>query len=195
MKKLLMVVPVGACALVGCSSLNSTYVGEAPSGAKFEGMPIVVQRPKYLKLTYKRVTYQLLKRVVTTSSTAATTTDVDVLGQPTVVDEILTEVVTVGEVFTLDLKRPAAGATEYAVEFEANSQYPKKVGAKIEDKTIEAVNDLLQKSVAQVFKPAAAPGEAFPAEVRKIAEQTLRIELRSLDDPSKVYVIFSAPKQ
>ena len=194
MKKLLMVVPVGACALVGCSSLNSTYVGEAPSGAKFEGMPIVVQRPKYLKLTYKRVTYQLLKKVVT-SGTAATTTDVVALGQPTAVDEILTEVVNVGEVFTLDLKRPAAGATEYAVEFEANSQYPKKVGAKIEDKTIEAVNDLLQKGVAQVFKPAAAPGEAFPAEVRKIAEQTLRIELRSLDDPSKVYVIFSAPKQ
>ena len=194
MKKLLMVVPVGACALVGCSSLNSTYVGEAPSGAKFEGMPIVVQRPKYLKLTYKRVTYQLLKKVVT-SGTAATTTDVVALGQPTAVDEILTEVVNVGEVFTLDLKRPAAGTTEYAVEFEANSQYPKKVGAKIEDKTIEAVNDLLQKGVAQVFKPAAAPGEAFPAEVRKIAEQTLRIELRSLDDPSKVYVIFSAPKQ
>lgn len=192
MTKLLLLAPIGACVLAACSSLNSTYVGDAKTGTKFEGMPIVVQRPKYLKLTYKRVTYQLLGKKTVADSKVGTTTEPVVLSPPTTVDEISTEVITVGEVYALDLKRPAAGTTEYAVEFETGSQYPKKLGAKIDDKTIDAVNELLQKGVAAVFKPAAATGDGFPAEVRKIAEHTERIELRSLDDPNKVHVIFSA---
>ena len=188
MEKLLLAISLGACALIGCSSLNSTFVGEAASGAKFEGMPIVLQRPKYLKVTYKKVTYQLLAKK-TSAGTGGTTVEVIPLGKETTVDEITTEVVSVGEVFTLDLKRPAAGNTEYAVEFESNSQYPKKVGAKIEDKTAEVFGDLIQKG-AQIFKPAAAPATDFPAEVRKVTEQTVKIELRSLDNPSKVYQVF-----
>jgi len=176
----------------GCSSLSTTYVGEAQPGAKFDGMPVVVQRPKYLKVTHKKVTYLPVAKK-TAAAAGSATADVTTLGAERTEIQIETEVVSVGEVYALDLKRPVAGTTEYAIEFEANSQYPKKVGAKIEDKTVEAaanaLGSLLEKG-AQVFKPAAAPPPDIPVQALKISETVVRIELRSLDDPSKVYVIF-----
>jgi len=190
MRRMLCVLAVAVSG--GCSSLSTTYVGEAQPGAKFDGMPVVVQRPKYLKVTHKKVTYLPVAKK-TAAAAGSATADVTTLGPERTEIQIETEIVSVGEVYTLDLKRPVAGTTEYAVEFEANSQYPKKVGAKIEDKTVEAAADalgsLLEKGV-QVFKPAAAPAPDVPVEALKISETVVRIELRSLDDPSKVYVIF-----
>jgi hypothetical protein len=182
--------------LGGCSSLSTTYVGEAKSGATFQGMPVVVQRPKYLKVTHKQVTYLPLAKK-TTSGGGSAVVEVTPLGSAQTVDQIETEVVSVGEVYALDLKRPAAGNTEYGIEFDTNSQYPKKVGAKIEDKTIEAATNalgsLLEKGAA-VFKPAAAPDSGVPVELMKISEKVVKIELRSLDDPKVVYVVFDLAK-
>jgi hypothetical protein len=157
-------------------------------------MPVVVQRPKYLKVTHKKVTYLPVAKKTVAAGGGSATAEVTTLGSERTETQIETEVVSVGEVYALDLKRPAAGNTEYAVEFESNSQYPKKVGAKIEDKTIEtaanALGSLLEKG-AQVFKPAAAPPPDIPVQALKISESAVRIELRSQDNPSKVYVIFS----
>lgn len=178
--------------LGGCSSMSTTYVGEAKPGAKFEGMPIVVQRPKYLKVTHKRVTFLPVSstRVATGANAPSAVTP---LGAARTEIQIETEVVSVGEVYALDLKRPAAGTTEYGVEFDSNAQYPKKVGAKIEDKTIEAATNALVSildKVAPGLRAAPLPEPQVPAQALKISETVVRIELRSLDDPSKVYVIF-----
>ena len=174
--------------LGGCSSLSSTYVGHAAQGEKFQGMPIVVKRPKYLKVTYKVVTYATFA-----DKSGSNTAEVEmVANSERTVQEIETEVVEVGEVYAVDVKRPAAGTADYALEFEPGSQYPKKVGAKIEDKTIESigatVGELIKKA-GETFMLAASQ-ESAKAEVRRIAEEVTRIELRSLDDPSIMIQVF-----
>ena len=176
-------------ALAGCSSLSSTYVGDASPGAKFEGMPIVVQRPKYMKVTVKDVIYGVLANRTSTNDNGASLATVDILGQQTF-REVLIDLVSVGEVYALDLKRPAAGTTEYAVEFETNSQYPKKVGAKIEDKTIAELSDALKKT-AEVFKPVSSESVAkkADADLVRLGEKIVRIELRSLADPTAAPVV------
>jgi len=157
-------------------------------------MPIVVQRPKYLKVTTKEVTYAVLANRTSTDDKGRALAAVEQLGATSKVIEVSTEVVSVGEVYALDLKRPASGTTEYAVEFEANSQYPKKVGAKIEDQTIGAVGDALKK-VAEVFKPASSGtgAKSADADVTRIAESIVRIELRSLADPNATVVVLYPP--
>jgi hypothetical protein len=192
-KAYLVIGALSGCAISACSSLSSTYVGESKSGVKYEGMPVVLQRPKYLKVTYKKVTYRVFAdRTETQGSTAVA--KVEPVGDAQTVDEVTTEVMSVGEVYTLDLKRPAAGKTEYAAEFEANSYYPKKVGAKIEDKTIEVASSALGETLKAVaglpgFKAAAAAPEA-KTQVVRIAEQTVRIQLCSLDNLKTCYQLF-----
>lgn len=195
MAKSLLYIMILAGLLGGCSSLSSTYVGETKAGAKFEGMPIVLQRPKYIKVTYKKVTYRVFANR-TIEKGNDTDAHVEQLGADQTVDEVSTEIVSVGEIYTLDLKRPASGSTEYAAEFEPNTQYPKKVGAKVEDKTIEALGSAIGetlKKVTEAFKVASSDGGGVSTkkiEVVRISEAIVKIELRSLDDPSKVYTVF-----
>ncbi|CAN7773226.1 hypothetical protein LJR175_007629 [Variovorax sp. LjRoot175] len=173
--------------LAGCSSLSSTYVGETAASSKFEGMPIVVQRPKYLKVVFKKVTYRLLVDR-TAQRGNDTTSEVLQMGTDIVVNEVSTEVLSVGEVYALDLKRPLSGTTEYAVEFDPNAQYPKKVGAKIDDQSVAALADALKKVGETTFKAASA-GATPKGDLIRVAEDIVRIELRSLSDPNVVTVI------
>ena len=77
--------------LGGCSSLSTTYVGEAKSGAKFQGMPVVVQ-DRNAKVTHKQVTYLPLAKK-TTSGGGNAVVEVTPLGPAQTVDQIETEVV------------------------------------------------------------------------------------------------------
>lgn len=182
-------------AIGGCSSLSSTYVGSARPGDRFEGMPVVINRPKYLKVTFKTVTVAPFA-TRTVESGANNTEKLTVrVGEPLKVSEVQTEVLAVGEVYTLDLKRPAAGTTDYSVEFEPNAQFPKKIGAKIDDQTVEKLGSTfgeVLKKVGETFKLASSGDEGAQPKVMmvRLSEQIDRIELRSLDEPSKVYVVF-----
>ncbi len=174
--------------VTGCSSFTSSYIGGAKTGDKFDGMPVVVQRPKYLKVTYKKVTYRLLAAHTERKGQDAVESMVQV-GQDQVVNEVSTEIVTVGEVWAMDLKRPGAGSTDYTVEFDPNSQYPKKVGAKVQDDTIKQVGESfgnVLKNVAEAFKLASSGTTEKKTELVKVSEEVSRIDLILLDDPTKV---------
>ncbi len=184
------VIAVGA--MTGCSSLKSTYVGGADKGDDFDGMPIVVQRPKYLKVTHKEVTYAVYGMRTSEAEGAPSVAEWVMLGPERTVEEVEIETVSVGEVYAVDFKRPAAGTADYTIEFDPGTQYPKKLGAKIDDKTIteigNTVGNLLQKTV-EAFKLASS-GQAGQTEVRRVAERITRIELRSLDTPDQTTTIY-----
>jgi len=182
-------------AVGGCSSMSSTYVGSAKPGDRFEGMPIVINRPKFLKVTFKTVTVAPFATRTIESGANSTEKRMEQLGEPMDVSEVQTEVLAVGEVYTLDLKRPAAGTTDYSIEFEPNAQYPKKIGAKIDDQTIEKVGSTIGevlKKVGETFKLASSGDEGAQPKVTlvRLKERIDRIELRSLDEPQKRYVVF-----
>lgn len=177
--------------LLGCSSMSSTYVGHAAPGLEYEGMPIVVQRPKYLKVTYVKVTSRVYANFTDGPATDRRE-QVAQVGSDITATEIRTEIVSVGEVFTLDLKRPASGTTDFNLEFAAGTHYPSKVGAKIDDRTIESIGTMLGdvvKAAGDVFMLASS-GKSAKADKVIVSEEVTRIELRSLDDPSIVYQVF-----
>lgn len=179
-------------AISGCSSLKSTYAGEAQPGDKFDGMPMVVQRPRYLKVTHKEVTYAVFAKRTSENPNAATVAEWVMIGPERVAQEVVIETVSVGEVYAVDFKRPAAGTADYTIEFEPGTQYPKKIGAKIDDKTIEQLGEtlgtLMQKT-AEAFKLASS-GQTGQTEVRQVSERITKIELRSLDAPENVTQIY-----
>ena len=107
-----IVLIVVAAAGAGCRSFRSRRVSSPRDGREIGGVPVVVQVPRYLKVTYKTADY-----VVAAKSTAPETeaglkpTSWQVLGwdrRP----EVTTEIVSVGELYAVDVDRPFAGTAK-----------------------------------------------------------------------------------
>lgn len=215
-------------AAAGCSSMHATSVQGGVPRASGDGFPIVLQRPRYLRVTEK----QVVDRVVVSSrpssvgdgggdtivtpgsaqpapraSTATPTAVVEAKDYSS--REISYEIVPVSEVFLVDIKRPAAGTAEFAIEFEAGQSYPKRVAAKTEDKTIEAagsaVGSMLEK-VSKAFKPTSddKPLPPLPsgASTVRVASTVVHVWLYDMDRlgepgylPLQLYPTPSAPAE
>jgi hypothetical protein len=196
--------------------------------ASGDGFPIVLQRPRYLRVTERQVT----DRVVVSSRTSGLSdgggdtiatpgTSRPAAPTPTsiasaVVEskdyssrEISYEVVPVSEVFLVDIRRPAAGTADFAIDFEAGQSYPKRVAAKTEDKTIEAAGSALGamlEKVGKVFKPTSGEKElpALPsgASTVRVSSTVVHVWLYDMDRlgepgyvPLQLFPVPSAPAE
>ncbi len=185
-----------AVATAGCRSFKSRRVSNPRDGQEIGGVPVVVQVPRYLKVTYKTADY-----VVAAKTTAAETeggvkpTSWQILGydrRP----EVTTEVVAVGELYAVDVERPFAGTAKNKVELQDGSHALKSVASDVDDQTLAQATTALEKLVVPFVpggpaKPQA--GEAAKAsefEVVKVRETVDRIELRDLDDPTCVIATY-----
>lgn len=211
----LLVIMVAGAVLAGCSSLQSTVVRNPENGFKGDGLPIVVERPRYLRVTEKEIDKVLVlsntKSKPTDKSPGVETGTVESSATGSVIvtsqDKIYTtttveyEVVSVGEVFFVDVRRPAAGTADFSLEFDAGKQYPKKITAKTEDKTIEAAGSAIGSLIdnaAKVFKPTSGvltlPSGASTVDVATRVKRISLYDLDRLSDPTYTpVVLFVAP--
>lgn len=185
-------------ALSACSSLEGHYVGTPKTGDDIGGLPIMVERPRWLKVTVKQVTYVLVSREDETveSETGVRVTPVVRELAREVSTEITTEVIGVAELFALDVKRPAAGTIDYALEFPDGHPYPKSLKATIDDRTIAEAAAAL-KEITEAAGNLAKTAVGLPTtgvvaarvERVKLAETVVSVKLIDLLDPSKVTVL------
>lgn len=190
----------------GCSSMRSTYIGNPSNGDTADGIPIVVERPRYLRVTEREVQYTLVgnalapqeqppSHVPEPAGNPNRTAPGSVKGHSTVLQNhsglvIDYEVITVGEVYTVDFRRPGAGKGEFTMEFPDGGQYPKKIVGKSEDETIKQVGESLAQLVEKGVKGllptsgelAAAMREAgFQVSVVETTKRVVRVRLYDLD--------------
>jgi len=211
----LFIIMVAGAVLGGCSSMQSTVVRNPENGFKGDGLPIVVERPRYLRVTEKEIDKILVlsntESKATDKSPGVETGTVESSATGSVIvtsqDKIYTtttveyEVVSVGEVFFVDVRRPAAGHADFTLEFDAGKQYPKKITAKTEDKTIEAAGSAigsLIENAAKVFKPTSGaltlPSGASTVDVATRVKRISLYDLDRLSDPTYTpVVLFVAP--
>ena len=183
--KLALEIPtvVFACGvLASCASMEARYVGNPSPGQHIGGVPIVVERPRWFKVTYKTVTYsQVTTREKIMPDGKNTQEEVSVTQLPAV-EEIIFDTVTVGEIYALDLKRPAAGSTDYEIEFAEGRSYPKHIKGKVEDKTIQEMRETIDRLLQQIPKaltgiPTGGTTPGGEVTVVKLSESVKRIEL------------------
>ena len=186
---------LGAAALASCRSVRARYVEQPGAREDVGGMPIVVERPRWIKVTTKTVLYAIAKRTVTTDgknpAPLTETWSYDLLPPQS---EVSTEVVSVGEMYALDVDRPFAGKANYEFVFPDGKQYPNKVKGEIEDKTVDSVVAGLDKLLPYVTKKkdAAEPQAGnltFPEPgftTVKVSDRVDRIDFYDLCDPRRL---------
>lgn len=213
------IVMIAAFGAVGCSSMSSTYLGNPSEGQQVTGMPVVLERPRYLRVTVKEIDRQLVTVRVgqrrpnsdtgvsnpgppplpgtqpaggTPTSGAITSAEVHqvVVGEITTGTVIEYENISVGEVYALDFKRPAAGTAEFEVDFADSKQYPSKIKAKSEDKTIEEIRETLG-TVLEAIADGATPtsgtlgddvfDSGMVAQSVEVATRVLKVYIYDLD--------------
>ena len=191
-----IVLMVVAAAGSGCRSFRSRRVSSPRDGREIGGVPVVVQVPRYLKVTYKTADY-----VVAAKSTAPETeaglkpTSWQVLGwdrRP----EVTTEIVSVGELYAVDVDRPFAGTAKNKLEFQDGTHALKSVANDVDDQTFAQATTALEKLVVPFVPGGPAKAQAGDApkgsdfEVVKVRETIDKIELRDIDDPTCVVATY-----
>jgi hypothetical protein len=159
-----------------CSSIHGRYIGSPKHGEDIGGLPIVVERLRWLKVTYKTAEYGLVVQKVTDAD-GKTSVASDV-AKTMQVREISVEPVRTEEIYAIDLSRPAAGKIDYDLEFREDRAYPKRIKGTVEDKTIEQISgavDQLLERLAVGAKPTEAPLPEGVSLVR-LGESVERIE-------------------
>ena len=158
------------CAICGCTSISSTLVNRTDSdvfignsdgkpsshesATPYKGVPITLRVPTHLDVAIKESIW-LDKSGTTICYVKATNRHLFVE----------TKLVETDKVFTVDVKRPAAGTLTYTLGFGDNdpaknldnSQYFKSIAASIVDTTINDVNTSLQTLLPTIQKLAAKP--------------------------------------
>lgn len=185
-----------AAGAAGCRSFRSRRVSNPGDGREIGGVPVVVQVPRYLKVTYKTADY-----VVAAKSTGVETeaggkpTSWQVLGydrRP----EVTTEIVAVGELYAVDVDRPFAGTAKNRLDFQDGTHALKTVANDVDDQTLSQATTALEKLVLPLVPGGAAKPQASEAtkasefEVVKVRETIDRIELRDIDDPTCVIATY-----
>ncbi len=210
---LFTLVLIAASGLSGCSSMQSTFVRNPENGFKGDGLPMVIKRPRYLRVTELEIDKRLVLSnkgehssstpgVETGVESSSTSDSVGVTVEPNIYTTTVVEyeVVPVGEVFLVDVRRPAAGTADFSFEFESGAQYPKTITAKTEDKTIEAAESAigsLIENAAKVFKPTSGamtlPTDASTIDVASRVKRIVLFDLDRLSDANyRPVVIFDA---
>ena len=194
---------VVVAALPGCRSVRGRYVDPQAvrHGEDVGGAPVVVERPRYLKVTFKKTTRAVsaLETLTTTGEPAlpsaddggtppkATTADratatVRELGKHEV-DEIETEVVSVGEVYAIDLMRPFSGTADHSLEMMDASGHLKSLHAKVDDQTFKDV--LTNLPDIQSF----IKGFSAKTETTRAAEATSKADVKAVPIGTRVVQI------
>src|SRR5262245_23246218 len=175
--------------LGGCSSISGRYVGNPSHGESVGGLPISIDRGRFLKVTYSTATYGVLTAKKTVVTEGVGDNQKETITQDTQVGatyeraEVNTEIVRVPEVYAIDLSRPFAGSIDYGIEFADGRTYPTRLAGKVEDKTLEVVTDTLVKVLDQLKAAAGAPTAgkvAEEAQVVRLKETIDRVEIRDL---------------
>lgn len=145
---------VGACQSIEAHKIVETSTGQVKA-IPVKGMPILVKRPTKAVFVATIRTFEVAGTATRDEATGRvirqpgrTVTEVTITDKPILLGPV--------ELFTLDLKRPAAGKIEYDLEFQ--DYYPTKISGKVEDKTISEIRqfakDLLEKLAPSVTKQA-----------------------------------------
>lgn len=169
-----------AVAVTGCASIDGYRLVETDAGLQRDdigGLPIVVQRPTHAVFVIKRTTYAVARLV-----------DVDVQGRETYepvgdVDEasISDQPIMLGpsELYAIDIKRPAFGTIDYTVELE--NYFPTKIGAKLDDKTLDQLRqtalDVLDKLGPGAAEFSKESGAGIRRQQRSVALSLLIFDL------------------
>jgi hypothetical protein len=164
---LLVPAVLGGCA-VGCRSSVSTHVERGPSGygwvtQKMAGVPVTVKMPTHLRVEVIEQRYL---------NPADKCLVADFQGRPLVGHRLEVTVQERDQVFAVDSVRPAAGNLTYSATL--NDQYFQTLNTKVEDQTIQRVNEVLGKFDPRPLKPVTqGAGKSVTAGGRPAAEVEL----------------------
>jgi vacuolar-type H+-ATPase subunit I/STV1 len=154
----------------GCRTFEGRYVKDPAPGQYVGGMPIVVERPRWLKVTYTNIYYGRISG------------GNEVAPEPHPELEITTAVVPVGEVFTVDFKRPLSGDITYRMDFAPGRQYPTAIHSEVKDETLKDA----AKSIEQIKDLQEALKKKKEEDAKKEAEKLLA-QSSSTDERVKLY--------
>jgi hypothetical protein len=177
------------CVLAGCSSISGRFVGSPRHGESVGGLPISIDRGRFLKVTYSTATYGVLTAKKTVVTEGVGDNQKETITQDTQVGgtyeraEVHTEIVRVPEIYAIDVARPFAGSIDYEIEFAQDLAYPSRLKGKVEDKTLEILRDALANALDHLKAAAGAPtaGKAAEeAQVVRLKETIDRVEIRDI---------------
>jgi hypothetical protein len=163
---------------LGCSSARSTLLHRGELDQHWEtermlhGVPITLQVPTHIRLEIVEHRYLGLTGLAATTpaedSDSAASTDKSLAARIDWLDansldvplrSVRHELIKTAKIFTVDPKRPAAGTMDATLKFGGvNGQYLDQIDYFVEDKTLEAVSELIGKVAKQglVGAPTAA---------------------------------------
>jgi len=200
--------------LAGCSSMSSTFTKNPRDGGTYDGFPIVVNRPRFMRVTVREITSKLVENSGQAAAPAGPAKPAEGMGdlaggggaggggaaaKPSAAStgrllegtftsiKVDYEVLSVGEVYTVDFRRPAAGTAEFGMDFKDGAQYPSKITYKADDKTIKELSDAVGNLAEKVMKGLSPTSGSttinFPDGVTsvEIASTVLSVEMYDLD--------------
>lgn len=186
-----MLVLATLCLTLGaCRSIEGRYVDPAAlrHGADIGGAPVIVERPRWLKVTHKSQELALVSQKTTgTGAEKVISNEVLTTGIGRMTRSVVeTEIVSMGEMYALDFLRPLSGSSDHALEYLDGQSHPKSLKQKVDDTTLKDVLTNLDK-----IKGFFGASETTPVDGLKtaapvvVSEQVLRIELYDLYDLAK----------
>ncbi len=193
-----------AVTLLGCASMHATYLGNPKEGQRVDGIPIVVQRPRYLKVTERDVKYLLIATATAQSRSGArdgadlpahdpneTPASPSALHLEQLGDYsrhvVEFEMLSVGEVYALDFRRPAAGTGEFSLEYDQSAQYPKKVTGKVDDQSIKQLGDSLTSLIEKAVKGFTPTSGELSEALAKLGVAATVVEAESTVTSIRIY--------
>ena len=215
-----MIIAAAALASAGCRSVQGTYIDpqRVRHGEEVGGVPVVVERPRWLKVTEKTTTCNAYARESIAVSPAApvppgpptpgtaeagggkpphvqnpgasaassVTTKMSLLNtfERTSFE---TQIISVGELYALDMLRPFSGSSDHALEMLDAGGHLKSVKNKIDDSTFKDV--LANLPGIQSFitgfggnKPGLEPAPGADIQVVTMGERITRVQFFDLQD-------------
>jgi hypothetical protein len=189
-----------ALTLSGCSAISGHRVIDPANGEDVHGLPIVVQRPRYLKVTYKEVDYGFLLTSMPPAGAkpaaapgaapgaGETPAPAPGAGMTQTIQsartsvEVQIDTIDVGEVYAIDIKRPFSGSADLGIEFDPGKQYPKNVRSKVDDNTLKTMSDAIGNILSKFVKGVGTEGVAPPAANEVVlSSRIVKIEVYDLD--------------
>lgn len=162
----------------GCTSMSSTFmqrqeddqllgISNGKSGTHnharpFKGIPVKLKVPSHIDISIEETL------LVTDTNNSL---KVQQLGSGTRQLNVAKSVVYSDKVFTVDLKRPAAGTVDYELQFDKQAQYFKEINYKNVDETIKDITTVIS-SLTPISKPKGTPVGAGGADSQARLKET-----------------------
>src|SRR5579883_2578947 len=149
--------------LTGCTSVKSTYFYRDDDDTHWKkkhskGIPITLDVPTHVR-------FNVIQRYYLVNGQPLRVPDATDMSRYVVyaARDIRYDLITEKKIFTVDMKRPAAGPYQNLTTFD-NNQYFTKIDHRLEDKTIETVGTQINNLVGKLLPlGSAAPGKAQAA--------------------------------